>query len=235
MADGSRLADNLERVHARIVEAAKRSGRTAADVRLVAVTKYVDIDVTRELIAAGCRQLGESRPQELWRKAQAFVSESLDWHLIGHLQRNKIARTLPLIRLLHAGDSVRLIEAVDEEAAHSSGEPVPLLLEVNVSGDFSKHGFQPDELEPLGERLIALEHIRIDGLMCMASREGDLEHARRDFERLRQLRDRLRSVWPGQLRLDELSMGMSGDFEVAIEEGATIVRVGSSLFEGVES
>ncbi|HVX12258.1 MAG TPA: YggS family pyridoxal phosphate-dependent enzyme [Pirellulales bacterium] len=233
MTDGSRLADNLEHIRARIVEAARRSGRMAADVRLVAVTKYVDVDVTRELIAAGCRALGESRPQELWRKAQAFVNESLEWHLIGHLQRNKVARTLPLIRLLHAGDSLRLIEAVNEEAARTTNEPVPLLLEVNVSGDPSKHGFQPDELEPLGERLAALARVRIDGLMCMAAREGDLDRTRRDFERLRQLRDQLRAVWPGQLALDELSMGMSGDFEVAIEEGATIVRVGSSLFEGV--
>lgn len=231
MNDGPQLCANLDRIRGRMAEAAKRSGRSAADIKLIAVTKYVDIDVTRQLIAAGCRQLGEARPQELWHKAQALFDEALEWHLIGHLQRNKIARTLPLARLIHSGDSLRLIEAIDAEADRAGLDPVPLLLEVNVSGDASKHGFQPDELEPLGVQLAGLDHISVRGMMCMAGREGDLDSARRDFALLRHLRDQLRSVWPENLGLHELSMGMSGDFEVAIEEGATMVRVGSLLFE----
>jgi pyridoxal phosphate enzyme (YggS family) len=231
MNEPSRLSENLARVRQRIAEAARRSGRAAAEIKLVAVTKYVAAEVAGQLVAAGCRELGEARPQELWRKAEALSQEAVEWHLIGHLQRNKITRTLPLVRLIHSGDSLRLIEAIDAEAARMGLPPVPLLLEVNVSGDATKHGFDPDELPPLGERLAGMKSIKIRGLMCMAGREGSLDDARRDFENLRLLRDRLRSTWPDELVLDELSMGMSGDFEVAIEEGATLVRIGSLLFE----
>jgi hypothetical protein len=231
MNERSPISENLARIQARIAEAAQRSGRAAGEVKLVAVTKYVDVDQVRELVDAGCHDLGEARPQELWRKAQAFSGQPIEWHLIGHLQRNKIARTLPLVRLIHSGDSLRLIEAIDAEAARAGLAPVPLLLEVNVSGDTTKHGFKPDELPPLGEQLAALRFLEIRGLMCMAGREGSSQDARRDFERLRLLRDRLRANWPDRLVLDELSMGMSGDFEAAIEEGATIVRIGSALFE----
>ena len=232
MNDGSRISENLAGVRARIAEAARRNGRSADAVKLVAVTKYVDAERARQLVAAGCGDLGEARPQELWHKAQALAG-AVAWHLIGHLQRNKIARTLPLVRLVHSGDSLRLIEAIAAEAKRAGLAPVMLLLEVNVSGDATKHGFKPDELEPLGERLAGFDHLAIRGLMCMAGREGDLDDARRDFENLRLLRDKLRSVWPAQFQLEELSMGMSSDFEVAIEEGATMVRIGSLLFEGV--
>jgi pyridoxal phosphate enzyme (YggS family) len=233
MDDRSRIIENLRMVQDRIAVAARRSGRSASDVTLVAVTKYVDVHIARQLVEAGCRDLGEARPQELWHKCEALAGEPINWHLIGHLQRNKVGRTLPFVRLIHSGDSLRLIEAVNAEAARVGVAPVTLLLEVNVSGDATKHGFKPDELQPLGERIGTLDHIMVRGLMCMAGREGDLDNARRDFVQLRLLRDRLRSAWPDRLGLDELSMGMSGDFEVAIEEGATIVRVGSLLFEGV--
>lgn len=227
-----RLAENLSRVRGRMAEAALRSGRTADAVTLVAVTKYVDAETARALVAAGCRDLGESRPQELWHKAEALAEAAVRWHLVGHLQRNKVARTLPLAVLLHSGDSVRLLESIDVEASRL-GRTVPLLLEVNVSGDAAKHGFRPDEVERLAEQLVRLTHVEVRGLMAMAGREGDLAAARRDFAALRCLRDRLQTVWPERLRLAELSMGMSGDFEAAIEEGATIVRVGSALFEGL--
>jgi PLP dependent protein len=230
MIDGSRIADTLQSVRQRMHEAAQRSGRSIDEITLVAVTKYVDTEVARQLIAAGCRDLGESRPQELWRKAQALARESVDWHLIGHLQRNKIARTLPLVRRIHSGDSLRLIEAIEGEAARLALPPVPLLLEVNISGDATKHGFRADELEPLGDSLTGLKYVAIDGLMCMAGREGELDEARRDFENLRLVRDRLRSAWGSRPVLDQLSMGMSGDFEVAIEQGATLIRIGSLLF-----
>lgn len=227
--DLRRLERNLVEVRQRMADAARRVGRAAESVRLVAVTKYVSDDAARALVSAGCTDLGESRPQELWRKAASLADLPVRWHLIGHLQRNKLARSLPLVSLIHSGDSWRLIEAIDLEAARSRRR-VPILLEVNVSGDASKHGLRPDELEPLAASLANLSWIEVRGLMCMAGRDGGADNARRDFETLRLLRDRLRSVWPDPAALGELSMGMSGDFEVAIEEGATLVRVGSSLF-----
>ncbi len=230
MDEPSPLLRNLEQIRQRIADAARISGRTPDAVTLVAVTKYVEPAVARALADAGCLDLGESRPQELWRKGEALADRPIRWHLIGHLQRNKIARTLPLVSLIHSVDSLRLVEAIEAEAARLP-RPVPVLLEVNVSGEAAKHGFAPDELAPLGPRLEELTHVEVRGLMCMASRDSDPDQARREFERLRRLRDRLRTVWSDRLSLNELSMGMSGDFEAAIAAGATLVRIGSSLFE----
>ncbi|MEO8495137.1 MAG: YggS family pyridoxal phosphate-dependent enzyme, partial [Planctomycetota bacterium] len=222
----SRIADNLARIRQRIADAAIRSGRNASDVTLVAVTKYVDVDAAQALLDAGCADLGESRPQELWRKAEALAGAEVRWHLIGHLQRNKVRRTLPHLTMLHACDSLRLLEELDRSASDAA-ITLQALLEVNISGDASKHGFQPSEMAAVVESLARYDHVRVRGLMGMASLEGDLDDARRDFERLRLLRDSLAGSVPSGVALNELSMGMSGDFEVAIEEGATIVRVGS--------
>jgi pyridoxal phosphate enzyme (YggS family) len=229
-----RIADNLARVRHAIAAATARSGRRPEDVLLVAVTKYVDAATTDALVSAGCCDLGESRPQDLWRKADDLAGRPIRWHMIGHLQRNKARRTLPLVTLLHAGDSLRLLETA-EECAAEAGRTTDVLVEVNVSGDTTKHGFAPGEIEPLLPRLAELRHLRIRGLMAMARWGGSLDEARADFVRLRELRDRLHLSCPPQISLQELSMGMSGDFEVAIEEGATLVRVGSALFEGVAS
>jgi len=198
------------------------------------VTKYVTSDIANELAKAGCRDLGESRPQELWRKAEDLSNADIRWHFIGHLQRNKVKRSLPYISLLHSCDSTRLLAELNQVAA-ASGATIDGLLEVNVSGDVSKHGFRPDEMSAVVETLPDCPHVRIQGLMSMASLAGDLDAARGDFERLRQLRDRLAENLPPGVSLAELSMGMSRDFEVAIEEGATLVRVGSALFEGVDA
>jgi PLP dependent protein len=229
----ARIADNLSEVRRRIAVAAGRSGRPAKEIKLVAVTKYVNVPAIRELVAAGCRDLGESRPQELWSKAAESADAEINWHLIGHLQRNKIERTLPFVSLIHSADSMRLIDGIDQAAA-AIGRVVPILLEVNISGDPKKHGFAPDEISTRLADIGALGSVQVRGLMAMAGREGDQDSARRDFIRLRELRDRLRRELPAGMSLDELSMGMSGDFEAAIEEGATIVRIGSALFEGVD-
>ena len=233
----SRLAENLADVQSRIAAAAGRSGREAEAVTLVAVTKYVGIAATRALIEAGCQDLGESRPQELWSKTAALQSSAVKglpvrWHMIGHLQRNKVDRTVPLVSLVHSGDSLRILETLNASAG-GSDRKLPVLLEVNISGDATKHGFAPTEIEPLLETLVAKTWLDLRGLMAMAGREGDLESSRREFSQFRDLRDHLRTAWHGRFDLPELSMGMSGDYEVAIEEGATIVRVGSALFEGV--
>ncbi len=229
-----RIADNLARVRGQIAEAARRSGRAAEAVRLVAVTKYASDDATRALVAAGGLDLGESRPQSLWQKAAALAGLPIRWHFIGHLQRNKVRRTLPLLSLIHSIDSPRLLGAVDEEAS-ALGRTVDVLLEVNISGDAAKTGLAVDDVAPLVQTARDYPHVSIRGLMAMASLEGAAAAARRDFAALRMLRDRLNTDAPPGVALDELSMGMSDDFEIAIEEGATIVRVGSALFEGAET
>jgi hypothetical protein len=163
--------------------------------------------------------------------APLLRDEPIRWHMIGHLQRNKIRRTLPEVDMIHSGDSPRLLMAVDRIAGELSLR-MPMLLEVNISGEADKGGFAPEDVEGF-LAAVELRHVEIRGLMAMASLEGGPDAARRDFRRLRRLRDRLRRSCPAAVDLSELSMGMSGDYEAAIEEGATIVRVGSALFEGV--
>ncbi|MBS0209863.1 MAG: YggS family pyridoxal phosphate-dependent enzyme [Planctomycetes bacterium] len=225
-----RLAENLARVRETIAAAAARSGRPAEAVTLVAVTKYTDLATAERLLDLGCLDLGESRPQQLWERAAALGTRPVRWHMIGHLQRNKAERTLPLCHLVHSGDSLRLLEAMNATAI-ATGRRAPALIEVNISGDATKHGFQPAEIAPLLPTFASLTGLDFRGLMGMASREGDRDQARREFADLRQLRDQLAAQSPAGLRWDDLSMGMSGDYDVAIEAGATIVRVGSALFE----
>ncbi len=227
-----RIIENVARVRQSIADAAQRSGRRSEDITLIAVSKYVGTPEIRALIAAGCRDMGESRPQHLLPKADELGEHEIRWHMIGHLQRNKARRTLPVVHLLHSGDSPRLLEAVQRLSAEA-GRTTNVLLEVNVSGDATKHGLAPDEVEPLLPTLAQLDCVRVRGLMAMARWGGTVDETRRDFVRLRQLRDQLATSCPDRVSLRELSMGMSGDFEVAIEEGATMVRVGSALFEGI--
>jgi pyridoxal phosphate enzyme (YggS family) len=223
---------NLAAVRGRMAEAARRSGRPAEQIQLVAVTKSVGPVEIRALVEAGCTTLGESRPQQLWDKAATLADLPIRWHLIGPLQRNKVRRSLPLVEMIQSVDSLDLAAAIERHAAEL-GSCVPVLLEVNTSGEPAKHGFAPDRVPSALVGLAGFRHIQVHGLMCMASLEGGLIAARRDFSALGELRERLRDDCPEAVRLDELSMGMSGDFEVAIEEGATIVRVGSALFEGL--
>jgi pyridoxal phosphate enzyme (YggS family) len=224
-----KFRNNLAEVRQRIAEAATRSGRSADDVQLVAVTKYVDAATTRELINAGADVLGENRPQLLEEKAIALADCDVQWHMIGNLQRNKIKRTLAHTSLIHALDRISLIDAVARLAAEQN-QVARCLLEVNVSGEESKHGFATSEIEAAIEHIITLSSIRLEGFMCMAGLNGDIDDARREFALLRSIREQHDSVKTDNVDLRELSMGMSGDYEVAIEEGATIVRVGSALY-----
>lgn len=228
------IARNLDDVRRRMADAASRVGRRAEEIRLVAVTKYVAEAEMRSVLAAGIVDLGESRPQQLRQRAELLADSTARWHLIGHWQRNKVRSVLPFVSLLHAGDSLRLLEAVNEEAS-TRGRPLDTLLEVNISGDAAKHGFAPAELESLLPRLAELRGIRVLGLMAMSGLESDERQVRREFAAVRELRDQLRRVSPPELAWDELSLGMSGDFEIGIEEGATWVRIGSALFEGLEA
>jgi PLP dependent protein len=226
------IAANLQRVRDQIADAAQRAGRRPAEITLLGVTKYVDAAAARALFDAGCHDLGESRPQSLWEKGEALSGLPVRWHLIGHLQRNKVKRTLPHVALFHSGDSLRLLEAVDAEAA-MLGHTIEALLEVNISGDAAKHGFSPDELRSSLPQIARFANVNVRGLMTMAALEGGPERARRDFAALRVLRDDLQPQCPPAIELRELSMGMSGDFVEAIQEGATLVRIGSALWEGV--
>lgn len=234
-----RIVENLARVREQIAAAELRGGRQPGSVTLVAVTKYVGPAEAEALVAAGCHDLGESRPQELWRKAEALAGLPVRWHLVGHLQRNKIRRTLPHVTLLHSADSERLLADLDS-ISRDLGRKTSVLLEVNISGESAKHGLTPHELDcatgsasALGARVAEFKHLEIRGLMAMAGLAGGRDGAKADFVNLRALRDRLRTSFPPEITLAELSMGMSDDFDLAIEAGATIVRIGSALFEGV--
>lgn len=263
-AAAARIMQNLADVRGRMAAAAERSGRHADEVKLVAVTKYVGLEEIRALVESGCTDLGESRPQQLWQRAETLAELPIRWHFIGHLQRNKARRTVPLVTMIHSADSSRLVaeldaavgqavpdmhavpdmmpgdtgksdvgDAVRQSLTYDYDKRLPILLEVNISGEAAKHGFALDEIEPFLPELAGYRKLEVCGLMCMAGLEGDLDAARREFAALRCLRDRLRPNCPPGVTLGELSMGMSGDYEVAIEEGATIVRVGSALFEGI--
>ena len=222
---------NYEKVQERIRAACKRVGRAAEEVRLVAVTKYAQIEWIEPLLEAGVSDLGENRPQQLIERA-AVLPQTVRWHMIGHLQRNKVRPILPVVEWIHSVDTLRLLERIDRLAAELKLKP-RLLLEVNVSGEETKFGFSPDELNEQWERVLECEHVELCGLMTMAPFVQDPEQTRPVFRQLRQLRDQLQTRSGTKAHLSELSMGMSNDFEVAVEEGATMVRIGSLLFEGL--
>ncbi len=228
----SELQHRLSAVEERLAAACRRAGRARAEVTLVAVTKTVSAEVADILLELGLVDLGENRPQELWHKAAALPA-TVRWHLIGHLQRNKVERTLPLVRLIHSVDSWRLLQALEQEAAQQQ-RTVPVLLEVNASGEASKHGFAPAELPGLVSALEGLRQVHVQGLMTMAALEEGPEECRPTFAALRELRDRLGSQLAPPHLLQQLSMGMSNDFEVAVEEGSTLVRLGTVLVGGLE-
>ena len=232
-----RLLANLRDVQDRIAAAAARSGRPATAVRLVAVTKTVSPATIRLLVEAGQRDLGENRPQQLRDRAAALGGPStgpgqgLDvaWHMIGHLQRNKVKYVVPAAAMIHSVDSLALAGEIGKRAQAAAARAV-CLLEVNVSGEASKGGASPAEAPALASAAAAVAGVDLAGLMTMAPIEEDPETVRPVFAALRELRDRINREAPLPQPLIELSMGMTQDYEVAIEEGATIVRVGTALF-----
>lgn len=233
----SELTQRLANVRGAMADAARRAGRPADAVRLVAVTKTHPASVLQAAVQVGMTEIGENYVQEATQKFQA-----LGWpeagagpapavrHAIGHLQTNKVRAALRWFDVIQTVDSLKLAERIDHIASELGREPVPVLIQVNTSGEPQKSGIFPDDVEGLLLRLANLTFIRVTGLMTIGRFEPDPEAARQEFIALRELRDRLRRNMPPGIRLDELSMGMSHDFPVAIEEGATIVRVGSRLF-----
>jgi hypothetical protein len=222
----SALAERLTAVRQRIAAACARVNRVPESVTLVAVTKTVTPEIAAMLMELGVIDLGENRPQELWRKQQAMPTAR--FHLIGHLQRNKLERTVPLCTLIHSVDSERLLTALSDHALKSTFNS-PVLLEVNCSREPAKGGFAPDA--DLVAMIRNAPGVDVRGLMTMAAHHDDPALCRPAFAELRTLRDQLQDALGRPM--PELSMGMSNDYEVAIEEGATLVRVGSALFESL--
>lgn len=220
------IASNLATIEEQLTTACERSGRDRSDVRLIAVSKTKPDELVAEAIGAGHLDFGENKVQELIRRKDTFP-DPVRWHLIGHLQKNKIRKALPCSHLVHTIDSMELAERVNhvsEELAIRTGA----LIQVNISDDPAKFGFPAEELERQLDSLLQLEFVAFSGLMTIPAFDPEPENTRIHFRRLRELRDRLEETEGATL--PQLSMGMSHDFTVAIEEGATLVRVGTAIF-----
>ena len=224
------LGHNLAAVQARIEAACHRVGRDPASVRLLPVSKTRDEAILRLAHAAGCRMLGENKPQEMQRKWQALADlANLRWSAIGHLQTNKARLVARCASEFQALDSLRVAEAL-ERPLQAEGRTLDVYVQVNTSGEASKFGLAPEHVAAFLKQLPAFPALRVRGLMTLALLSDDSVRVRGCFARLRELRDRLRQDAPDGIALDGLSMGMSGDYEIAIEEGATVVRVGQAIF-----
>lgn len=223
------IADRLTAVRHRIAEAALSAGRDPSSVRLVAVSKTFPTRAIHEAYAAGQRDFGENRVQEALQKISASTDLEIRWHLLGHLQTNKARKAAPAFALIQSVDSVDLLEKLDHAAADSGAHP-ELLIQVDLAGEATKYGAPPDEVPRLFDAAARARAARVVGLMTLPPFADAPEGSRRWFRQLSDLRDAWRAsgVPPSMLR--ELSMGMSGDFEVAVQEGATIVRVGTAIF-----
>jgi pyridoxal phosphate enzyme (YggS family) len=220
------IADNLERVRSQIASTARKSGRDLGDIELVAISKTHEAEKIRAAFDAGQQLFGESKVQEARAKIPLLPSAAR-WHFVGRLQKNKIRHALPLFELFHSVDSLELAQQMDRIADEEGAHP-RVLLEVNVAGEGSKIGFAPDALRAQMQTLLELPRLTIEGLMTIPPLAPEAEASRQYFVALRELRDQLTSEF--QLQLPQLSMGMSDDFVVAIEEGATLVRVGTAIF-----
>ena len=225
------VAEAYAAVTAKIAEAAARAGRSAAEIQLVAVTKDASDEQLRQIVALGQRDLGESRAQQLAHRVKALgpqLPQVVRWHMIGHLQRNKVSTILPLAAMIHSVDSLRLAEQINQTVSPDQAQDV--LLQVNVSGEQSKFGVTPADAIGVAEQIHAMAGLKLRGLMTMAPYSDNPEDARPTFARCCALFHQMRDQGLGGDDFDTLSMGMTPDYEVAIEEGATLIRIGSALF-----
>jgi PLP dependent protein len=220
------VAENLARVREQIAQAATKVGRSVDDIELVTISKTHPVEKVREAYEAGQTLFGESRVQEARAKTPELPS-AIRWHFVGHLQKNKIRHALPLFEMIHSVDSLALAQDMDRIAEEEGMRP-RVLLEVNVAGEGSKFGFRPEQLRVEMEDLLALPRLSIEGLMTIPPLAEEAEASRKYFVHLRELRDTLEREL--NLKLPHLSMGMTSDFPIAIEEGATLVRVGTAIF-----
>ncbi len=241
-----KLQDNLKRVEQRIADACAKAGRSRDEITLLTVTKYATLDLVRTLAELGVGDLGESRVQELTRRAAMLrewqgrrslggeaAANGPRWHMIGHLQRNKVRAVLPWVSMVQSVDSLRLAEEIDSEAS-KLGRAIPILLQVNISGVATQHGVAVAAATHLVEQLMTLEGLDLRGLMAIAPLSDDERTVRNSLDRARELFDEVRSQEVAGPQFTQLSLGMSQDFEWAIEMGSTCVRIGSAIFEGIE-
>ncbi len=223
-----RIADNLARLEERIASSAERAGVSPESIRLVAVTKVTPVAAILEAIEAGITAIGENRVQEALSKFPE-VGRGVEWHLVGHLQSNKAARAVELFDLIHSVDSLKIARALSRNAAEC-GRDVNILIQVNTSGEETKFGIPPQDAVPLVEDISRLSGIHVKGLMTIGPFRPDPEEARPSFHTVRKLAEKITSLGIEGVDMRWLSMGMSGDFEVAIEEGANLIRVGTAMF-----
>ncbi len=222
------IKENLEEVEARITRACERSGRERSEVTLISVSKTKPAEMLQEAYDAGSRDFGENKPQEIREKYPQLPTD-IRWHMIGHLQRNKIKYIIDKVCMIHSVDSIRLAEAIDEEAK-KHGIIMPVLIEVNVAEEESKFGIHLDEAESLIRQISELSNIQVQGLMTIAPFTENAEDNRIYFRKLRNLYVDIKDKNIDNVNMCNLSMGMTGDYEVAVEEGATMVRVGTGIF-----
>jgi len=224
------LLNNIKNIYRKIAHASLRAERDPYDVKLVTVTKTVSFEKIREAIDLGLRVFGENRVQEAQEKIEALASlvtdSVIEWHMVGHLQKNKVKTAVQLFDLIHSVDSVELARALNKQAERFE-KIQKILIQVKLSGEETKHGISKEGLMELIETAVDLKHLRLEGLMTMPPFFDRAELARPFFRQLREIRDNIQSKG---YRLPELSMGMTNDFEVAVEEGATIVRIGTAIF-----
>lgn len=222
------IKENLREVEAKIAKACERAGRNQSEVTLIAVSKTKPVEAIKEAMEYGATHFGENKVQEIVDKWET-ISEPLNWHMIGHLQRNKVKYIVDKAALIHSVDSLRLAMQIDEEAKKKQ-VIVPILIEVNVAGEESKFGVKPEDTLELVQQIAALSNVKIMGLMTIAPFVSNPEDNRIHFRNLRKLNIDIKSKNIDNVCMDVLSMGMTGDYEVAVEEGATMVRVGTGIF-----
>lgn len=220
------LIENIALVRSRIEEAAKRVGRNPQEIALVAVTKGVKLEAIRQAQEAGVSIFAENRIQEAEEKVRGLAAQ---WHLVGHLQSNKIKSALEFFSLIHSVDTLRLAKQIDE-AALGLGRAVQILLEINISGEEQKYGFKPEDIYSVTDEVAKLSNLRVLGLMGIAPNSPDPEVRRRSFKKLKNIFSVCKTLKAPNMEMKYLSMGMSDDYEIAIEEGSNMVRVGRAIF-----
>lgn len=222
------IEGNVTEVLESVAEVSKQVGRSVNDVSVIAVTKYVDSEMASQLVKAGVRHIGENRVDKFLEKYDAMKDKNITWHLIGTLQRRKVKDVINLIDYFHALDSVKLAQEIQKRANH----PVNCFIQVNISGELSKHGFSVEELEKVLPELEGLDKVNVVGLMTMAPFDASSEEIELIFAKTKGLQEKLQKKQIKNMPLTELSMGMSGDYDQAIANGATYVRIGSAFFKG---
>jgi pyridoxal phosphate enzyme (YggS family) len=227
------IKDNFQEIWERVNRALARSGRGGEKIKVVAVTKNVEVSRIEEAIGYGHTLFGENRVQEAKKKISCFTESDISWHLIGHLQRNKVKAALSLFSMIHSLHSIALAREISKRACLEKRE-IDLLLQVNASGEETKFGVKPSEVEGLLEEAEGLANIRIKGLMTIAPFTDDVALIRKTFRTLRELFEKVREMRLSNSEMSFLSMGMTGDFEIAIEEGSNMLRIGTALFGSME-